>query len=143
LDFDILWSLVVHSSLRSRHSGPDLNTDPSPDILDLAALRRNFSDDLPFIARLLGKFESRYPSQLLEIRDALSRRDGPAAANAAHRVAGEASVFYAQVARQEALRLEDLARAGDLAAAAEACERLSQELNRLTQALRALAESLP
>jgi HPt (histidine-containing phosphotransfer) domain-containing protein len=115
-----------------------MSSDPSPDTLDLAALRRNFADDMPFVARLLGKFESRYPAQLQEIRDGLSRGDGSAAAEAAHRVAGEASVFYARRARQEALRVEDLSRSGDFIAAAEACETVSHELLKLTQALRSL-----
>jgi HPt (histidine-containing phosphotransfer) domain-containing protein len=93
-------------------------TDVSSDILDLAALRRNFGDDMAFAARLAAKFEGRYPGQLATVRGAITRGDGTAAGDAAHRLAGETSVFYALAARQAALRVEDLARAGDLAGAA-------------------------
>jgi HPt (histidine-containing phosphotransfer) domain-containing protein len=114
--------------------------DGTTEILDLAALRRNFADDMGFVGRLLAKFETRYPNQLQAVRDALSRGDGAAAGDAAHRVAGEASVFYATAARQAALRVEDLARAGRLAEAAGACDVLGAELDRLKSALRGLAD---
>jgi HPt (histidine-containing phosphotransfer) domain-containing protein len=106
------------------------------DIFDLAALKRNFADDMGFVGRLLVKFEGRYPVQLQAVRDCLSRGNGSEAAEAAHRLAGEASVFYALAARHAALRIEDFARAGDLAAAAGECAALQRELERLTQGVR-------
>jgi HPt (histidine-containing phosphotransfer) domain-containing protein len=115
--------------------------DLTPDILDLAALRRNFGDDLAFAARLAAKFETRYPDQLDAVREAITRGDGTAAGEAAHRLAGEASVFYAVAARQAALHVEDLARAGDLTGAAAARESLRTELDRLAAPLRQLAAS--
>jgi HPt (histidine-containing phosphotransfer) domain-containing protein len=115
--------------------------EPSPDILDLPALRRNFAEDISFVGRLLAKFESRYPAQLQSVRDPLARGDGAAAAEAAHRIAGETSVFYAVAARQAALRVEDLARAGQLAEASAACDVLAREIDRLASALRELANS--
>lgn len=117
-----------------------MSTDPSPDVLDLAALRRNFADDMAFVARLLTKFEGRYPAQLQSVRDALARGDGTGAAEAAHRLAGETSVFYAVAARRAALAIEDLARAGDLTGAASACDGLARELGQLASALRLLGE---
>lgn len=114
------------------------NPDPLADILDLAALRRNFADDLPFVGRLLIKFESRYPGQLAAVREAVRRGDATAAAEAAHRIAGETSVFYATAARRAALEVEDLARAGQLAEAGAACEILDRELQRLVVAVRHL-----
>jgi HPt (histidine-containing phosphotransfer) domain-containing protein len=113
----------------------------SPDILDLPALKRNFAGDMAFVGRLLTKFQGRYPGQVQAVRDALARNDGPAAAEAAHRVAGETSVFYAVAARQTALRVEDLARAGQLAEAAAACDSLVAELDRLASTLRAVPAS--
>ena len=112
---------------------------PLPDVLDLAALRRNFGDDLAFAGRLAAKFEGRYPGQVDVVGEALARGDGVAAAEAAHRLAGETSVFYSIAARQAALRVEDLARAGDVAGASLACGVLRTELDRLARSLRELS----
>jgi HPt (histidine-containing phosphotransfer) domain-containing protein len=113
--------------------------DVPPDIIDLAALRRNFGEDLVFAGRLAVKFEGRYPAQLTTVREALGRGEGVAAGEAAHRLAGETSVFYAVAARQAALAVEDLARAGQLADATAACDRLDAELRRLATTLQQLA----
>ena len=94
---------------------------------------------MSFVGRLLTKFEGRYPGQVQAVRDALARNDGNAAAEAAHRVAGETSVFYAVSARHTALRVEDLARAGQLIEAAAGCDALVMELDRLASTLRGLA----
>jgi HPt (histidine-containing phosphotransfer) domain-containing protein len=115
--------------------------DVSADILDLAALRRNFGEDLAFAGRLAVKFEGRYPGQLTAVRDALARGEGTVAGEAAHRLAGETSVFYATAARQAALAVEDLARAGQLVEATAACDRLEAELRRLSTTLQQLATS--
>ena len=115
--------------------------DVPSDILDLAALRRNFGDDLAFAGRLAVKFEGRYPAQLSAVREALRRGEGTAAGEAAHRLAGETSVFYAVAARQAALAVEDLARAGQLAEATAACDRLDAELRQLATTLRELAST--
>jgi HPt (histidine-containing phosphotransfer) domain-containing protein len=115
--------------------------DVQSDILDLAALRRNFGEDLAFAGRLAVKFEGRYPAQLAAVRETLAHGDGTAAGEAAHRLAGETSVFYAVAARQAALAVEDFARAGQLAEATAACERLDDELRRLATALNHLASS--
>jgi HPt (histidine-containing phosphotransfer) domain-containing protein len=115
--------------------------DVPSDILDLAALRRNFGEDLAFAGRLAVKFEGRYPGQLTAVREALARGEGTAAGEAAHRLAGETSVFYAVTARQAALAVEDLARAGQLAEATAGCDRLDAELRRLAATLRHLASS--
>ena len=112
-----------------------------PVILDLAALRRNFGEDLAFAGRLAVKFEGRYPGQLAAVRETLARGEGTAAGEAAHRLAGETSVFYAVAARQAALAVEDFARAGELAEAAAACDRLDAELRRLAKTLQQLAAS--
>jgi HPt (histidine-containing phosphotransfer) domain-containing protein len=112
--------------------------DPAPDILDLAALRRNFDGETDFLLRLLGKFEAAYPAQLARVREALARADGGAAAEEAHRLAGATSVFFAEAARVTALRTEDLARAGDVSAATAECDALERELVRLADGLRAM-----
>jgi HPt (histidine-containing phosphotransfer) domain-containing protein len=116
-----------------------MSTDLSPDILDLPALKRNFAGDMSFVGRLLTKFQGRYPGQVQTVQEALTRGDSTAAAEAAHRLAGEASVFYAVAARQTALKVEDLARAGQLAEASAACDTLVAELDRLASKLQALA----
>jgi HPt (histidine-containing phosphotransfer) domain-containing protein len=110
--------------------------DPAPDILDLAALRRNFDGETDFLLRLLAKFEAAYPAQLARMRDALARGEPDAVAAEAHRLAGATSVFFAEAARTTALRVEDLARGGDLRAATAECDALAGELARLATALR-------
>ena len=111
----------------------------SPDILDVEALRRNFGDDFDFAGQLASKFRIRYPSQVASIAQALAAGDAAAAADAAHKLAGETSVFYAVAARRAALHIEELARAGDVDAAALGCDALRAELGRLTAALNELA----
>ena len=118
-----------------------MSDSPQSDILDLPALKRNFADDMGFVVRLLTKFEGRYPAQLHAVREALARSDGTAAGEAAHRIAGETSVFYATAARQAALRIEDLARAGQIPEATAACDTLAAELDRLASTLRGLEHS--
>jgi HPt (histidine-containing phosphotransfer) domain-containing protein len=113
-------------------------TDPPAEILDAAALRRNFEGDLSFMGRLLEKFEVQYPKHLELIRVALDRNDGLAAAEEAHHLAGATSVFFARAARHRALAVEDFARGGHLAQAAVACAALREDLLTLADALRAM-----
>lgn len=115
--------------------------DPAADILDLAALRRNFDGDWEFLGRLLQKFRASYPRQLARVREGLAVGNGAAAAEEAHRIAGASSVFFAEAARRTALALEDHARAGNVTAAADTCGVLAAELDRLAAVLQALAES--
>jgi HPt (histidine-containing phosphotransfer) domain-containing protein len=113
----------------------------SAQILDLAALKRNFADEMAFVARLLTKFEGRYPPQLESIQAALARGEGAEAGEVAHRLAGETGVFYSVAARETALRLEELARAGRVAEADAQLAALRTEIARLVQALRELSAS--
>ena len=117
--------------------------EPAPpdedDVIYVAALRRNFGEDIDLLGRLLAKFRARYPGQVDAIRQALARGDGNAAAEAAHRLAGETSVFYARAARQTAIEIEDLARAGDVASATVACHALDVEVERLSELVRRLS----
>lgn len=110
------------------------------DVLDLAALRRNFDDDMQFVARLMGKFEMRCPAQMKELGEALARHEPSEAAELAHRIAGETGVFYATTARRTALELEEFARAARFAEADEAYDVLRREIERLIAAVHALPD---
>jgi hypothetical protein len=59
----------------------------------------------------------------------------------AHSIKGSVSNFAAMPAAHAALRLETLARGGDLSAAGELCSALEHEVERLLSALSAFAEA--
>ncbi len=74
-----------------------------------------------------------------DVCEALSRRDAPALERAAHTLKGSVATFAAKAAQAAALRLEEIGRSGDLAAADAACKSLEAAIDDLTRALRAAA----
>jgi two-component system sensor histidine kinase/response regulator len=72
-----------------------------------------------------------------EMREAITRRDGPTLQRAAHTLCGTAGFFKAQAVLDLARRLEKLGKAGDFSAETDcAAEELGEELARLERRLR-------
>jgi len=79
-----------------------------------------------------------------EIRDAITRRDGPALQAAAHTLRGSAGYFAAHHTTELAARLEQLGRANDFNAdTTRIHQELTEELDRLARTLTATPESQP
>jgi HPt (histidine-containing phosphotransfer) domain-containing protein len=78
------------------------------------------------------------PKLLSAVRDAVKRKDIDALKRAAHSLKGSMSTFAAREATEAALRLEEIARAGELVEAEDAYALLVAQVERLKQALESL-----
>jgi HPt (histidine-containing phosphotransfer) domain-containing protein len=78
------------------------------------------------------------PGMVADAKRAVDRGDAEAVRRAAHAVKGMAANLGAKAAAAAALRLEDLGRAGDLAAAAAASDDLAAAVERLRPVLTGL-----
>jgi two-component system sensor histidine kinase/response regulator len=91
--------------------------------------------DVEMLVRVAGMFRDQGPRLLGQVRGALARGDGQAAAFAAHTLAGSLSVLAADKAREAARRVEHLAVADDQAGLAAVVEALDAELGVLISAV--------
>jgi HPt (histidine-containing phosphotransfer) domain-containing protein len=105
------------------------------DVIDRADVLARFEGDAELLQEVADLFLEDCPERMTHVREALARRDCTALQRAAHSLKGSASNFGAASTVQAALRIELLARAGDLAQAEEAYATLEQEATRLTRAL--------
>lgn len=121
-----------------------VNVKPAhtPQVLDRAALLDRVGGDLEFLQEIAGLFLEDCPRLLAEILTAVTGGDARTLEYAAHTLKGSVANFGAEAARDAALRLETLGRAGDLKPAPEAYTALEQEIQRFTQALGALSQEL-
>src|SRR5206468_10096 len=81
-------------------------------------------------------FLGKLPEYLASLRQALSAADHESLRRTAHTLKGHVAAFSAGAA-QAALRLEELAKEGQLDAAEEALAKLGREIDRLKPALKA------
>jgi HPt (histidine-containing phosphotransfer) domain-containing protein len=107
--------------------------------LDRSKILERVGGDVDFFRELAGIFVEDCPKLLADIRIAISTRDSRTLEYAAHSLKGAVANFGAEPAREAALRLEMLGRAGDLTPAVEACSVLEQEIERFKAALTTLA----
>ncbi len=110
-----------------------------PLVLDEQALLAVVSRDWELVRELARVFREESPPRLEEMRTALEDGDCKALRNAAHTLKGSAGSLCGQRAADAALRVEQLADAGDLARAGEAFAALAREVARLQRALKELA----
>jgi HPt (histidine-containing phosphotransfer) domain-containing protein len=78
---------------------------------------------------------------LVQIREAIARRDAPSVGRLAHTLKGEVGNFGARAAFQAALKVEMLGRSGNLEGIEPAWAALEAEVQRLLPALTALTAS--
>ena len=97
--------------------------------------------DEQLLGEIAGLFLGNYPSLMVQIRDAVSRRDASALHHAAHALKGSVANFCAQGAIEGAYKLECMGRAGDFAGAEEALAALEQQMQSLEPALVALQQA--
>ena len=106
--------------------------------LDPAAALARVGGDWELLRDIIGLFRQSGPQLLAEIRAALDGGDAGGVRRAAHTLKGSAGFFAAAAVTTTAGRLEALAAAGDLAAAAKLIDHLAGEVERLQDLLAAL-----
>lgn len=111
-------------------------------VLDEAALLDRIGGDTQFLQELAEMFQEQRERLIKEIRAAADANDAQALARAAHTLKGCVGNLGAGAAFQSALRLELLARNGQLTEAQQATAELESEVARFEQALLRLAEEL-
>ncbi len=110
-----------------------------PDIINRDELMSRMGGDEALLRRLVHTFLTNYPSQLSDLREAISARDADRLRRRAHTLRGAMSLFAASEAAEAARELE---RAADLGGAAidEAFRALQAELARLEPTLLTLVD---
>ncbi len=106
---------------------------------DEAALLERVEGDTELLAEIVALFLEDSPGHMEEVRAAVAAGDATALKRAAHTLKGAASNFGAAAVVASALELETMGRAGSLAGAGPACERLGAALVALVTALKPLA----
>jgi two-component system sensor histidine kinase/response regulator len=96
-------------------------------------------DDPELICELAAVFLDEYPKWLGDLHSALAEGDAARLDLTAHTLKGSLTIFAAKEAATAALRLEALARAGQLDGAGEALAALVEEVERLRPTLVAIA----
>lgn len=123
---------IVIGAVHARRRGEPAT--PSPPIDRALALRRCDGDAL-LLDKLLAGIAEEGEGQLAAIRDGLKRSDAPRVRLAAHRLKGSLQCVAAGPAEAAAHHVEVAAREGDLVRATRGCDRLRDELARLSREL--------
>jgi len=106
-------------------------SEPEP-IVDAAVLLDTFDGDRDLLDELAGIFIEQAPDWIAQLRAAVDSGDAEATFRVAHQVNGSVSCFRVAAVRQAAAALEALGRAGSLAGAGEALDRLEAGLLELS-----------
>ena len=109
-------------------------------IFDRDAALSRMDGDWDLFSEIVGIFEEESPSQIGEIRDAISSGDPGRLNSAAHTLKGALSNFYARVPIELALKLELLGESGGLAGAWEGISALEDEITQLRRSLAIFVE---
>ena len=116
---------------------------PSPSGFDRQVALTRVGGDEDLLLELTGVFLDGADGWLNDLRNAAARGDAVALRRAGHTLKGSLSYFGADAAVAAAMRVEELAQAGDLAGAIAALPELEQALERLTAALRVSVSGQP
>jgi signal transduction histidine kinase/CheY-like chemotaxis protein len=109
-------------------------------VVDVARLESNLENDAEMIHSIVEAFLRDHPQREREMAEALAHRDSPTLARSAHTVKGLLLTLGAAPAADVALRLEILARCGNLPDSGAVLEELRRELTRTAAALRELLD---
>lgn len=105
---------------------------PAPRVLDLGSALRRLRGDRQLLLDLISFFLEDYPQVSDEIHRAAEQQNGEDLCLAAHSLKGLAANFDAHEVVEFAGAIEQHAKAGDLASAAQLVPALDVALNRLT-----------
>jgi two-component system, sensor histidine kinase and response regulator len=103
--------------------------------LNRADLLDRVEGDFGLLKEVVDVFRDTYPGMLVELKQAVDRRDAAALTRTAHTLKGMVANFDAGAAFAAALRLETLGRAQDLGPVEEAYATLAAAVERLDRAL--------
>ena len=112
------------------------------DGIDKALALARVEGDADLLGEMAGLFLDSYPELLCEIREAVAQGDRQALERAAHSLRGSVSNFAARAAVEASLKLEMMARHGDLTESEQALDALEEEIERLTPTLQGLARGV-
>jgi HPt (histidine-containing phosphotransfer) domain-containing protein len=113
-----------------------VNSKRSP-AFDEAAFLSRMDGSYEVCAQITEAFFSECPRLMASLRTALQRKDAPELAGIAHALKGALANFTDGAAFQSAVKIEQLAKEADLHRAAEALQRLEDDVEALLQSLRA------
>ena len=113
----------------------------APGPIDVDALLRRCRGKAQLVESLLGKFHSSVESQLLELRDGLTRADAAVVSRIAHTIKGASANLSADRVRAAAAALEQLGAAGELDSAAESLRELEARVRECLDYLPAAASA--
>jgi len=130
--YETIQTFVLEVSNKPVHAAPE---KPPLEVLDEDQLRMHVDGDPQLLTDLIDLFLAESPQVVNEMRAATSSQDADAVRKCAHRLRSSTSNLGARLASEAALKLENLARAGDLPQAASALQELEGELDRLIPAL--------
>ena len=133
--FDTIQALVMDVPNISTPAPPE---EPPGEVLDDALLLSRVDRDPQLLRDLVDLFLEECPRLVDEIRVALQRKDAKAVERGAHSLKGCTSNLAAKMASEAALKLERLARAGELVRAESVLPELECQLVRLKPALLAV-----
>lgn len=127
----------------SHRPDPLLTATPEPDgaapALDPVAALARVGGDVRLLAEVVDMFLQDSAGWLANLAGAFQSGDAAGVQYTAHLLRGSAATFGARAVCRAGRAVEELARAGDLGAAAAACDELRACLLRLRPALLALA----
>ncbi len=115
----------------------------APQKIDFAELLSRVGGDKKLLKRMTATFLRDTPKRIAAIAAALRRKDAATLASLAHALKGSVSIFGAEVPRLHAQDLQQLGRAGDLAAAESLFASLKEEIAHLLENLRGYANQTP
>jgi PAS domain S-box-containing protein len=125
------------------HEAGVLTHEP-PIFIDKQMLRDAFEQDWDFFKEIVDLYMIDFPRMIDLLRETLKAEDVAAFSRNAHAVKGMVRLFQAEEAAMMARSLEERARSGDLAGAAEGVDRLAVALDHLKNVLIGLLnERLP
>jgi two-component system sensor histidine kinase/response regulator len=109
-------------------------------VLDKAELMDRLGGDKNLLAKIAELFEGECDSYVSAIREAIRSSDLKTLESASHALKGMLSNLAAEGATEAALKLENMARSGDLIGAEEALRSLNSHLESLKPAIEELVE---
>jgi two-component system sensor histidine kinase/response regulator len=130
---------AIESVLGGRPRPPAPSSGEPRGIVDRERLLERVGHDRKALAALVRVFLADYPRQLARIRRAILARNPRALREAAHALKGAVSNFAAPAATEAALRLQQIGDRGEVTGARSASSFLEDELERVREALIALA----
>jgi HPt (histidine-containing phosphotransfer) domain-containing protein len=121
---------------------PALSQPGVDPVVDVAALRDRYEEDMDLFQEIIRLFLTDHPRQMAEIRQAIASGNAADLASLSHKLKGALGNFFARPACAAVARLETMGQQKNLAMAEEACVCLEREIYFLQDTLRQLADTL-